>query len=238
MDENLAGLQVIAASGHIYMENSSDGSSSCSSGGQTEWVWLLGCLDCTSATATYTVITDCDNYQFSVEVHITDLGSDGTLDISADTLGTVLATATDTGVYTVGPFTANSPVVITLMNSDNSLCNVHSAPLVNPLCPQIIQCGDPAIMETYCYGINDVHAWHWQAATPGDNLSLRFTAGTIQSSFGDHLRIFSGPDNTGLLLFQHTVTAAVDPTPLQVTSFCPEQAIEKTSPHTLPCHTG
>ncbi|MBK6408989.1 MAG: T9SS type A sorting domain-containing protein [Flavobacteriales bacterium] len=236
--ENLAGLQVIAASGHIYMENSSDGSSSCSSGGQTEWVWLLGCLDCTSATATYTVITDCDNYQFSVEVHITDLGSDGTLDISADTLGTVLATATDTGVYTVGPFTANSPVVITLMNSDNSLCNVHSAPLVNPLCPQIIQCGDPAIMETYCYGINDVHAWHWQAATPGDNLSLRFTAGTIQSSFGDHLRIFSGPDNTGLLLFQHTVTAVFDLTDLQVTSSGPDMYMEMTSDGTGSCSSG
>ncbi|HRA18527.1 MAG TPA: hypothetical protein PLZ24_15415, partial [Flavobacteriales bacterium] len=143
--EDLAGLQVVAPSGEMYMENSSDGSVSCATNTAWEWAWQVGCLDCTPATATYTVITDCDNFQFSVEVHITDLGSDGTLDISVDSLGTVLATATDTGVYTVGPFTANIPVVITLANSDNSLCNVHSTALVNPLCPQIIQCGDPAI---------------------------------------------------------------------------------------------
>ncbi|HRA18770.1 MAG TPA: hypothetical protein PLZ24_16670, partial [Flavobacteriales bacterium] len=141
--EDLAGLQVIAASGHIYMENTSDGSVSCSTNAAWQWNWQVGCLDCTPATATYTVVTDCDNFQFSVEVNIIDLGSDGTLDISVD--GTVLATATDVGVYTVGPFTANIPVTITLMNSDNNLCNVYSAPLVNPLCPQIIQCGDPAI---------------------------------------------------------------------------------------------
>ncbi|HQV39338.1 MAG TPA: T9SS type A sorting domain-containing protein [Flavobacteriales bacterium] len=236
--EDLAGLQVVAPSGEMYMENSSDGSVSCATNTAWEWAWQVGCLDCTPATATYTVITDCDNFQFSVEVHITDLGSDGTLDISVDSLGTVLATATDTGVYTVGPFTANIPVVITLANSDNSLCNVHSTALVNPLCPQIIQCGDPAITETYCYGINDVHAWHWQAANSGDILSLRFLAGTIQASFGDHLRIYDGPDNTGPLLFDHTATAVFNLTDLQVTSSGQDIYMEMTSDGFGSCSSG
>ncbi len=236
--EDLAGLQVVAPSGEMYMENSSDGSVSCATNAAWEWIWQVGCLDCTPATATYTVVTDCDNFQFSVEVHITDLGSDGTLDISADSLGTVLATATDTGVYMVGPFTANIPVVITLANSDNSLCNVLSPALVNPLCPQIIQCGDPAIMETYCYGINDVHAWHWQAVNPGDSLSLRFLAGTIQASFGDHLRIYDGPDNTGPLLFDHTATAVFDLTDLQVTSTGQDIYMEMTSDGFGSCSSG
>ncbi|QQS73191.1 MAG: T9SS type A sorting domain-containing protein [Flavobacteriales bacterium] len=233
--EDLAGLQVVAPSGEMYMENSSDGSVSCATNTAWEWAWQVGCLDCTPATATYTVITDCDNFQFSVEVHITDLGSDGTLDISVDSLGTVLATATDTGVYTVGPFTANIPVVITLANSDNSLCNVHSTALVNPLCPQIIQCGDPAITETYCYGINDVHAWHWQAANSG---ALRFLAGTIQASFGDHLRIYDGPDNTGPLLFDHTATAVFNLTDLQVTSSGQDIYMEMTSDGFGSCSSG
>ncbi|MBK6408990.1 MAG: T9SS type A sorting domain-containing protein [Flavobacteriales bacterium] len=236
--EDLVGLQVVAPSGEMYMENSSDGSVSCATNTAWEWAWQVGCLDCTPATATYTVITDCDNFQFSVEVHITDLGSDGTLDISVDSLGTVLATATDTGVYTVGPFTANIPVVITLANSDNSLCNVHSTALVNPLCPQIIQCGDPAITETYCYGINDVHAWHWQAANSGDILSLRFLAGTIQASFGDHLRIYDGPDNTGPLLFDHTATAVFNLTDLQVTSSGQDIYMEMTSDGFGSCSSG
>ena len=236
--EDLTGLQRVAASGHVYMENSSDGSVSCQSGGQTQWVWQVGCLDCTPATATYSVITDCDNYQYTVEVTITDLGSDGTLDISGDSLGTVLATATGNGVYTVGPFTANIPVVITLMNSDNSLCNVHSTSLVNPLCPLIIECGQPAVTETYCYGINDVHAWHWQSSVPGENLSLRFLAGTIQSSTGDHLRIYDGPDNLGPLLFNHIVTTVLDLADLQVTSTGSDIYMEMTSDGFGSCSSG
>ena len=101
--EDLAGLQVTGASGDIYMENSSDGSVSCESGGQTQWVWQVGCLDCTPAIATYSILNDCFNSQYFVEVHITVLGSDPTLDISAASFG-VLTTATDTGTYTVGPF--------------------------------------------------------------------------------------------------------------------------------------
>jgi hypothetical protein len=200
--ENLAGIQVVGASGHIYMENSSDGSVSCQSGSQDEWVWQVGCLDCTPAVATYNVVTDCDNYQFTVEVHITELGSDGTLDIIADSLGTVLATATDTGVYTVGPFTANIPVQITLLNSDNILCSVYSAELVNPLCTTPVVCGGAPLDGSYCYPDNDAHAWRWQSTT-GDALIMIFSAGSIASSTGDNIRLYDGPDNLSPLLYEN-----------------------------------
>jgi len=198
----LAGLQFVAASGHLYMQNTSDGSVSCQSGSQTQWNWQVGCLDCVPATASYNVVTDCDNYNFMVEVHITDLGSDQTLDIAADSLGNVLATATDTGVYTVGPFTANVPVVFILSNSDNPLCNVTSTPLVNPLCPQVIQCGGAPVDGQYCYTNNDSHAWSWQSSG-GESLILIFSAGSIGTNTTDHLRIYDGPDNLSPLIYEN-----------------------------------
>src|SRR5690606_20861844 len=103
----------------------SDGSVSCSSGSQTEWAWQVGCLDCNPAEATYTVVTDCDAQNFTVDVHVTVLGSDPTLDITNDA-GAPVVTATDTGMYTVGPFPITTLVTLTLVNDNNSLCNVVS----------------------------------------------------------------------------------------------------------------
>jgi hypothetical protein len=239
--EDLTGLQVVAPSGEMYMENSSDGSVSCATNTDWTWNWQVGCLDCTPATATFSVVTDCDNYEYSVQVHLTDVGSDGTLDIAADSLSNVLLTVTDTGLYTVGPFTANVPVSIILSNSDNSLCNVNSGLLVNPLCPLVIDCGAPAVQENYCYTVNDTMAWHWQAATPGDSLSLRFNSGTIQGAFsfgGDHLAIYDGPDNNSPILFQHTLTSDLDLAGLQVTSTQPDIYMEMTSDGFGACSDG
>lgn len=237
---DLTGLQVIAPSGEIYMQNSSDGSVSCQTNSGWTWNWQVGCLDCTPATATYTVNTDCTNMNYTVDVNITNLGSDPTLGITNNG-GAATVTATSAGVYTVGPFPANVPVVITLENSDNPLCNMHSASLVNPLCPVIIQCGTPALTDSYCYGLNDTHAWHWQAATPGDSLSLRFISGSIQAAFtgsGDHLRIYDGPNNTSPLLFDHTQTNTVNLADLQVTSTGPDIYMEMTSDGFGSCSDG
>src|SRR5690606_15160999 len=189
----LAGLQVIATSGTMFMEFSSDGSVSCQSGSQTEWAWQVGCLDCTGATATYTVVTDCDNFEFFVDVDITDIGSSADVTITnnggADSL-----TVSAPGVYTVGPFTANFPVVITVQNPDNVLCNVSSLELVNPLCPTPVVCGGAPLDETYCYINNDDNSWHWQSST-GDALIAIFSAGSVESSTFDEIRIYDGPDN-------------------------------------------
>lgn len=232
----LAGLQVIAPSGHMYMEVSSEGSVSCQSGSQTEWVWQVGCLDCSGATATYTVVTDCDNFEFSVEVNITNIGSGADATITnnggADSL-----TVTTPGVYTVGPFTANIPVIVTVQNPDNVLCNVSSNPLVNPLCPTVIQCGGATLEETYCYINNDSHTWHWQSSG-GEPLALQFSAGTIESANWDHLRIYDGPDNLSPLLFDHTQTSQFNLAGLLVISTGPSIYMQNTSDGSGSCQSG
>ncbi|HMN06954.1 MAG TPA: T9SS type A sorting domain-containing protein [Flavobacteriales bacterium] len=233
---NLTGVQVIAGSGMMYMEMSSDGYVSCASGSYNEWFWQIGCLDCTSPTATYTVVPDCDSYTFSVDVNITELGSDATLDITEGGLGNILATATAPGIYTVGPFTANIPVVITLSNSENSLCNVSSTPLVNALCPQTIQCGGAPIDGNYCYGNNDSHAWSWQSST-GDALILIFSAGSIESSSWDHIRIFNGPDNNSPLIYQNG-TGATDLTGVQAIAGSGMMYMEMSSDGSGSCASG
>src|SRR5690606_33059193 len=118
----------------------------------------------------------------------TALGSDPTLDITNDG-GAPVVTATDTGVYTVGPFPITTLVTLTLVNDNNSLCNVVSPVLTNPLCPTFITCGGAPLDQSYCYINNDSHQWHWQASTPGLPLILIFSAGTIESASFDHLDI-------------------------------------------------
>jgi len=232
----LAGLQVIATSGVIYMEITSEGSVSCQSGSQTEWVWQVGCLDCTGATATYTVVTDCDNFEFYVDVDITDIGSSADVTITnnggADSL-----TVSAPGVYTVGPFTANFPVVITVENPDNVLCNVSSTELVNPLCPTPVVCGGATLQETYCYINNDNNTWHWQSSG-GQPLALQFSAGTIESANWDNLRIYDGPNNVSPLLFEHTQTSQFNLSGLLLVSTGPSIYMENTSDGSSSCQSG
>lgn len=203
---DLAGVQAIATSGMMYMEMGSDGSLSCTSGYYNEWVWQVGCMDCASPQATFNVVTDCDTYTFSVDVDITVLGSDPTLDIINAATGDILATATSTGVHTVGPFVANIPVVITLSNSENSLCNISSESMVNPLCPQVIECGGQPIDGQYCYGNSDSHAWSWESST-GDALIIIFSAGSIESNSWDHIRLYNGNSNNAPLLYENPLGA-------------------------------
>lgn len=233
--ENLTGLQRVATSGHIYMENTSDGSVSCSSGSQTEWAWQVGCLDCIPPTATYTVVTDCDSMLFSVEVNITNLGSDPVLDITNDG-GALPQAASAAGTYTVGPFAAGDSVVITLVNDMNTLCSVHSATLSNPLCPTVIQCGGDPLSETYCYLNNDNHEWHWQSSG-GQPLALQFSAGSIETNFFDDLIITDGPDINADTLFANG-TGATNLAGLLVISTSPDIYMRVTSDGSVSCQSG
>lgn len=235
--EDLTGLQVVAPSGEIWMENSSDGSSSCASGGQTAWAWVVGCLDCNPAEATYTVNTDCDAQTFTIDVNLTALGSDPTLDIT-NNAGAPTVTATATGTYTVGPFPITTLVTLTLVNDNNSLCNVVSPVLTNPLCPTHITCGQPALQQAYCYTNNDTMAWHWQNTDPNGTLAMLFSAGSIDfpGQFGDNLRIYDGATNAAPLLYQNA--ANVNLADLFIQSTGPDIYMEMTSTGFGSCSDG
>jgi hypothetical protein len=210
--------------------------SSCADGNQSLWNWIVGCMDCTAPSATYTVVTDCDAMQYSVVVDIDTMGTDPVIDITNDN-GVPPVPASAVGTYTVGPFPAGSSTTVTLVNDMNSLCNVHSNVLTNPLCPTILECGADPVTETYCYTNNDNHTWHWQCAC-GSPLSLEFSAGQIESASFDHLRIYDGPDNNSPILFDHTMTTQEDLTGMLFISAGSDIYMEMTSDGSVSCASG
>jgi hypothetical protein len=207
---NLAGLFFTASNpeNRLTVRFTSDISVSCQS--DPNYVplnWTLSCLDCTPPAATFQVVQDCDNFQYFVDVMITELGSDENLEIT-NTAGLASTFATAAGTYQIGPITSGNPVQITLVNDANSLCNLASATLVNPLCPTYV-CGTNPLQETYCYGSLENMAWAY-AVSDGAQVRIRFNRGTMESSNWDRLRIYDGPDNQSPLVFNHTQFQTVD----------------------------
>jgi hypothetical protein len=78
---------------------------------------------CTSAAATASIVEDCGNSQFSILVDVTDLGDSVNLEITNDA-GVASATVTAIGEVTVGPFSIGTPVVLTLENENDDICDV------------------------------------------------------------------------------------------------------------------
>ncbi len=231
---NLADLMVIAPSGDIYMRMTSDGVISCSSGSQTSWAWVVGCLDCTPPTATFSVVLDCENSQFFVRAVVTSLGSDNQMELTSSA-GAPTVPVTGPGTYQSGPYPLGTTTIVTLVNDANNLCNISSPSLTNSICPLIIDCDDPQINETYCYGNNDAHEWYYQSST-GQAVALIFNAGTIESSSWDHLTITDGPG--GSILFDHNQTSQFDLTGTLAVSGANGIFMSMTSDGSSSCSSG
>ncbi|HRH38312.1 MAG TPA: hypothetical protein PK760_08200, partial [Flavobacteriales bacterium] len=121
---------------------------SCQTGfGSQQCEWIVGCLDCTNPEATISIVQDCENFQYSIAVDITTLGSDQNLEIT-NSAGLASTFATAAGTYTVGPFTSGAAVQISLINDASELCNVHFPVVVNPICPTIL-CGSSGLVQDY-----------------------------------------------------------------------------------------
>lgn len=77
--------------------------------------------------ATYTVIEDCDNEQFSIEVEVTDVGSSvAGVDV---TDGTTTEVNVPVGTYTFGPYASGTSVVIQVNGLNYGSSNISSDPL-------------------------------------------------------------------------------------------------------------
>ena len=79
---------------------------------------------CTAPTATASVVDDCGNSQFRIEVNVTSLGDATSVTITNDA-GIGSTTVTATGVVTIGPFAAgpNASVSLGLEHDQDSECN-------------------------------------------------------------------------------------------------------------------
>ena len=97
-------------------------------------------ISCNAPTGTATLVTDCDNAQFSVDVDITGLG-DGTSQIND---GTTTYSATALGIVTVGPYTDASSVTLILENGTDPTCDIalgtftYTCPIAGQLCSTAI----------------------------------------------------------------------------------------------------
>ncbi|MBL7940609.1 MAG: T9SS type A sorting domain-containing protein [Flavobacteriales bacterium] len=177
---------------------------SCEDGFEPEQLsWRVACLDCVPATVEFNIVEDCANFQYFVDVVISDLGTDAEAGIASTILPDTIF-VTEPGTTQLGPFVAGTEQEITVLNDANSLCNVYSGNIVNPLCPTLIDCPGPTLEETYCYEPNDVKAWAYELVGPSGTLRLTFLRGTIESHTYEDLRIYDGADNTAPLLFEHT----------------------------------
>jgi hypothetical protein len=201
----MAGVLVISTNptNSLTMLLESDFSGSCLSDALEPLAWTVQCLECVQPQADYTIVNDCDNFQFFVDVEVVALGSNPELVITNDA-GANDIVVTAPGTYQSGPFVSGVPVQIFLLDGLNELCTIASPFLENPLCAQPIVCGAPASNLTYCYQNNDSRAWAF-TSDAGGTLRLRFLLGTIESSNWDNLTIYDGPDNTGTVLFDHVL---------------------------------
>ena len=186
-----------------------DGFTDCASGGvQDPPTWRVFCLDCAPPVATFALVQDCINFQYVMEVTVTAMGTDASIDVT-NTGGAAPLTITAPGIYSVGPFVSGNPVEVVLVNELNNLCNVSSGIRVNPVCPLPV-CGSTVLNETYCYVTTDTMAWAYELPTAG-TLRLKFLRGTIESSTWDKLTIYDGTDNTAPVLFTHGNTRRISP---------------------------
>ena len=133
--EDLSGVVIESTSPSMYIEVDSNFYTSCeSSTGFTPWDFDVACKTCITQTVEFDIVGSCEsNQEFYIEANITDMGSASNLELTDDQ-GSAAQTATATSVMTFGPYVANTQVVISVLNTDDTSCLVESDTLTF-LCP-------------------------------------------------------------------------------------------------------
>ncbi len=138
---------------------------------------------CTGPTATFMVTEDCIN-GYSVDISVTDLGSSSSYNISDGS--TSLGTISNTGTTTVGPFTNDTPVTLTLEHDTDAFCNLSSSNLVNPNeCPTLVDCSSP-LNASYCYDSNNTDVLGFES-NDGSPLTLTINTGGVENTYDNFI---------------------------------------------------
>ncbi|WP_231628674.1 T9SS type A sorting domain-containing protein [Mangrovimonas sp. ST2L15] len=170
-----------------------------SAGGHTSVFDIcIGTLPCLEGEATGTIVSDCDNTQFSIDVEVTNQE-----DITDLTDGTTTIEVTGEGTYTFGPYASGTTVNIEALHTDD-YCDFEVDEFYFQ-CPEEIICGS-TLSETYCYENNESVVFSYVSSDGVSPLLIEFSQGTLEydSWWGetyDDLVIYDGPDNTGIVLF-------------------------------------
>ena len=134
---DLTGLTVQSITDSLVLYVDADTSISCSSTGNAPWDFDVWCQTCMPQTVDFVVDGDCDsdpdNPQFYVNANITDLG-DATSITVTDDQGSASQVVTETGTVVMGPYAANTEVVVSAANTDDGNCIVESE-ILTFVCP-------------------------------------------------------------------------------------------------------
>ncbi len=172
-------------------------------------------ISCVLPVATTTVVEDCANSEYSVEVDVTDLGDATELTLTND-IGLPAQSITSTGVVTFGPVASGQAVVLELTHDTDSDCDL-SLGSVSFTCPPVNDNCEGALPLSVTTDNTTFTAFATDFATGsaleqvscddiGTNLGVwyTFTAPSeqlefLQGSDGDPgIAIFEGPDCSNL----------------------------------------
>ncbi|WP_121051125.1 T9SS type A sorting domain-containing protein [Lacinutrix venerupis] len=97
---------------------------------------------CIAPAGNVTVVDDCANSMFSIDVDVTNLGSATTVNIFD---GTTSTPVTVTGVTTVGPYAFGSSINITLVHDTDNSCDADLGMYTEGICPPVNDACENAI---------------------------------------------------------------------------------------------
>ncbi len=201
---NYYAVEVYSTTGSIYMDVSSDGSGQCGgdfpSTNYDSWEWEVVCLDCTIPQVDATVVDDCANNQFSLDVEVASTGDGSTVNVVYTVNGgdAIVLPGVGAGITTLGPFAVNDVVNVTVEHESNALCNISLGNFTDTgTCPTLVECGTEW-NELFCHGENENAIYYYQG-TGTFPLALLFNGGSLETCC-DRVYVYDGGDITAPLL--------------------------------------
>lgn len=159
------------------------------------WVLEFNCAN--APLSTTTLVMDCANNQFFLNVDIVSMGSAATVDILNNGGAPTVSGAT-VGTWTVGPFPLGTLVQLQLVNNSDPGCDFYPTAITNDPCPYV-SCGPDNY--TYCYGNGENTLFIYQGSSTIDPLAIYFNAGGMYNFGGDILTIYNGINSFAPILF-------------------------------------
>ncbi|MFZ1695153.1 MAG: GEVED domain-containing protein, partial [Flavobacteriales bacterium] len=157
----------------------------------------------TPASATASIIDDCDYSTYTIDVNIADFGNgtpgDIVYSVNGGTPVTVTASLGSNIIPTSGSFSQPGDAVeISVTNNTVSILDLGT---FYGNCPITVTCGQTVSVD-HCYGNGDTRTFTFIASNPGETVTLSFISGTMDPN--DVIRGYSGTDNTGLPIVELT----------------------------------
>ncbi|MBQ0739759.1 hypothetical protein J9332_36255, partial [Aquimarina celericrescens] len=184
---DISGLNFQSSGDQITIQIQADGSVSCQSSSNISSIDLtVSCATCINPSASFEVVEDCINGpQFYVDVDVTSLGDATDLEI-LDNQGNS-ETASETGIYTFGPYINGTLVDFTVENNQDSNCVISETNLTQDVCiNNYVDCSVGPVDTNFCYDSGETTEFIY-TSTDGTNLNLVINSGQVENKFDEFI---------------------------------------------------